>query len=98
MGNDSGGAMQTAITMFEHLAKLPAPDAVLKELKRFNDNMERIQPDLARLASTMGNLDMTAIRNLNTALQALDVNKMIGTVQEVNVTMKNLYSKLWGAR
>jgi hypothetical protein len=95
---DQGGGFAAMLGMMEHIAKMPAPADVLKELKRFNDTMERLQPDLSKMANAIQGVDMKDVRSLNTTLQNLETAKILCTIQDANNTVKLLYEKLWGRK
>ncbi len=79
---------------FQLVSKLPSPDKLLHELQRLNDNMERLQPDLSKMA----NLNLSDIRNLASAIQGIDIPKMMLSLNEATSIMKGLYTKLWGPK
>ena len=63
-----------------------------------NDNLERIQPDVSRMANTLGTVNAQDLRNLTSALQGVDANKMLLSLNEANATINKLYEKLWGKK
>lgn len=84
------------LSFISKIANMPSPEIAFKELKRTNDILERLQPDLSKLANTMNNMDLRDIRNLTSAMQNIDVAKMLLALNEANSTIKLLYNKLWG--
>ncbi len=97
-GNQSQNPIQSALEMVQGLGKLPAPEKVYFELQRFNNNMERIQPDITKLAKALERVDGSDIRNLAMALQGIKVSEMLLCLNEANSTISKLYDKLWGKK
>jgi hypothetical protein len=95
---DAGTAWQAGIELLKGLANLPAPEKVYYELQRFNNNMERIQPDLAKLAKSLEGVNPGDIRNLALALQGMKVSEMLLVMNDTNSTISKLYEKLWGKK
>jgi hypothetical protein len=93
--NGPGGGNDTS-NFFALLAHLPSPEAMYKEIKRMNDNLERIQPDISKLANGIGTVNPQDLRNLTSAMQGIDASKFLLALNEANGTIKNLYNKLWG--
>lgn len=97
-GAQQGNAWQAGMELLKGLANLPAPEKVYFELQRFNNNMERIQPDLSRMAKALEGLQSGDIRHLATVLQNMKVNEMLLAVGQLNDTGSKLYEKLWGRK
>ncbi len=96
--NPGQNAMAAAMDMVKMLANLPAPEKVYVEIKRFNDNMERIQPDLSKMAKILEGVHPADIRNLTTTLQGMKVSEMLLVLNDANSTIKQLYDRLWGKK
>ena len=97
-GNNPSGGESTFGNFLALLGKLPSPETLYKEIKRMNDNLERIQPDISRIANTLGTVNAQDLRNLTSALQGVDANKMLLSLNEANATINKLYEKLWGKK
>jgi hypothetical protein len=98
MQREAPNAVETGLQLLGNLSKLPAPDKVFFELQRFNNNMEKIQPDMARLAKALEGVNGSDIRNLALALQGIKVSELLLAVNEANSTISKLYEKLWGKK
>lgn len=81
---------------FEQFTGFPSPEKVLYELQRLNNNMETLQPDLHRLATSLDGLRSNDIQNLTAALHGFKVGDMIRTLNEVNRLGRQIYDRLWG--
>jgi len=80
------------------ISKLPSPDKVFTELQRLNNNLERMQPDLNKLAKAVDGLYVQDIRNLTLVLQSMRIPEMLLTLNQVSSTIKALYEQLWGKK
>ncbi len=97
-GKEGQSAVQAGIELLGNLSKLPAPDKVFFELQRFNNNMEKIQPDLTRMAKALEGLNSADIRSLALTLQGMKVSEMLLVMNDLNSTIKSLYDKLWSKK
>jgi len=84
--------------MMEFFSHLPSPEALFKELQRLNDNLERLQPDISKMANSLNNLNGQDIRNLTTTLQSMKISEMMLVANQLNGTMTKLYDQLWGKK
>ena len=84
--------------MMDFFTHLPSPEALFKELKRLNDNLERIQPDVSKMANSLNTLNLQEVRNLTITLQGMKLSEMTLVAHQLNSTMTNLYEKLWGKK
>ncbi len=89
-------AMQSLQLLFGSLSKLPAPDKVFAELQRLNNNMERLQPDLHKLATSLDGFNANDLRTLGLQLQTMEVSKVLLVLNETNANINKLYNRLWG--
>lgn len=96
MTQQKGNFMESAMMIFGGLANLPAPEKVFAELQRLNNNMERLQPDLHKLATSLEGFNASDLRTLGAQIQGLRVQEMLTSMTEFNSTMKAIYGKLWG--
>lgn len=80
--------------MMERFLGLPAPEKVLGELQRLNNNLEILQPDIHKLSTALDG--RAEISNLTAALNKVDVGNMLRIVGEFNHLGKQIYEKLWG--
>ena len=76
----------------------PSPDKVLAELQRFNTNIEVIQPDLHKLASSLDALTGPDVRNLTAALNKVNVGDLLRAINEFNRLGGQISEKLWGKK
>lgn len=98
MPQDKGNAWQAGMELLKHFANLPAPEKVYFELQRFNNNMERIQPDLTKLTKSLEGVQPGDIGRLAMALQGMKVSEVLLVMNDTNSTITKLYEKLWGKK
>lgn len=82
--------------MFQRMTGWPSPDKLFAELQRLNNNMERLEPDLAKIAKSTDGLNPSEIRLLTQVLQGMNTSQMISTLKDVRDTIEKLIGKLWG--
>jgi hypothetical protein len=97
-GQEGQNALKAGMELLSSLSKLPAPDKVYYELQRLNNNLEKVQPDLTKLARSLDNINPSDLRALTTALQGLKPGEMMLVITEANSTMKALYERIWGKK
>ncbi len=95
MPREGANAWQAGMELLKGLANLPAPEKVYFELQRFNNNMERLQPDLTKLAKALDGVQPGDIGRLALALQGMKVSEMLLALNDANSTITKLYGKLW---
>lgn len=98
MPHDGKGTIEAVMALMATFGKMPAPDKVYYELQRFNNNMERMQPDMTKLAKALEGIQPQDIRALTTTLQGMNISQMLLTLNDANSTIKALYEKLWGKK
>jgi len=80
------------------LLGMPAPQDILAELQRLNNNLEMMSPDLHNLTSALGALQGNDIKNLTAALNAIRVGDLLRTLNEFSGLAKQIYERLWGKK
>ncbi len=79
-------------TMFSQVG-LPMPNALFQELQRSNFNLERLMPDIHKLAEASDSLPQ-----LTAALQRLnpeDMRKMTQALADASRMGEKLYERFW---
>ncbi|KKN35602.1 hypothetical protein LCGC14_0782120 [marine sediment metagenome] len=66
---------------------MPSPDQLLAEIQRLNGNIEKLQPDIHILASSIDGLSPTDLRNLTNALQE---PKLAETMKSLNLLLNRV--------
>lgn len=87
------GAFPSMVEQFFSQVGLPLPNALFQELQRSNFNLERLMPDIHKLAGATDSLPQLAA-----ALQRLnpeDLHKMTQALTEASKTGEKLYERLW---
>ncbi len=89
--------------LMEQMTGLPSPEKVLAEirdfkaqLERLNGNIEKLQPDMHKLASAIEGLNAGDVRRLTDTLQAAKLGESIKAVGEVSKVIKRFGDKLLG--
>lgn len=98
MPHDGKSTVEAAMALMGAFGKMPAPDKVYYELQRFNNNVERMQPDITKLAKALEGIQPQDIRALSTTLQGMNISQMLLALNDANATIKALYDKLWGKK
>ena len=98
MPNTGKQAIEAASALFSTLGKLPAPEKVLFEIQRLNNNMERIMPDLSKMTHALEGVTGQDIRSLSMAIQGIKVSEVLLVMNDVNSTINKLYERLWGKK
>ena len=75
---------------------IPAPERVLAELQRLNNNMEIMAPDLHKLANALDKMQGDDIRNLSAALNGIKAGDILRTLNSFTSLMQQIYERLWG--
>ena len=75
------GALSEA---FEKATGMPSPDKLLAEIQRLNSNMEKMAPDLNKIATSIEGLSAQDIRGLTQVLA-----KVAEAIQQI-------YKRIWG--
>lgn len=87
------GAGPGMLEQFLSQVGLPLPNALFQELQRSNFNLERLMPDIHKLAEASDSLPQLAA-----ALQRFnpeDMRKMTQALTEASKTGEKLYERLW---
>jgi ABC-type transporter Mla subunit MlaD len=74
----------------------PPPQQLLQEMQRFNVNLERLGPDVHKLADAS-----QAISRLATAVEGVnpaDIQQLTQALEEASRTGEKLQQRLWGNR
>ncbi len=79
----------SASQMLQAVLGLPSPDKLYTELRRFNDNLERLAPDIRKVADSVEGLTADDVRNLTNALQAANL-------PAVATMLSHFYNRIWG--
>ena len=72
----------------------PPPQQLLQEIQRFNANLERIAPDVHKLAEAS-----ESISRLATAVEGIkpaDIQRLTKSLEEASRTGDELHQRLWG--
>ncbi len=80
------------------LAGLPSPDKLFAELQRLNNNLEKMQPDMAKIAKSVDGLYLQDIRNLTMTLQGMKISEMLLSLNQANSNISTLCNHLWGKK
>lgn len=92
--NDSPPA--GAVGFWEMLQQMgfPAPQQLLQETQRFNANLERMAPDVHRLAAVSDSISRlaSAVQGINPG----DVQRLAQALEEASRTGDKLHQRLWG--
>lgn len=75
--------------MLERATGLPSPDKVMAELQRLNANIEKLAPDLNKIATSIDGLQPADIRTLSQALQGAKISDATKLLQQI-------YNRIWG--
>ena len=80
------GALSEA---FEKATGMPSPDKLLAELQRLNSNIEKLAPDLHKLATSTDGFSAQDIKGLTQVLQQAKLS-------EVKNLLQQIYNRVWG--
>lgn len=72
---------------FLEMMGFPSPDKVFAEMQRLNNNLEKMQPDLHKLAQATDGLSPTELRNLTQVLQSIRTPELLKALNESNAIM-----------
>lgn len=70
--------------LFEKATGMPSPDKLLAEIQRLNSNMEKMAPDLNKIATSIEGLSAQDIRGLTQVLA------------KVTEAIQQIYKRIWG--
>lgn len=80
---------------FTQLARLPSPEKLFTELQRLNNNLEKMQPDMDKIAKAVDGLYLNDIRLLTQTLQGMKINEMLLALSQTNTNINRLTEHLW---
>ena len=91
--NQQGAANPNLWDMLGQIG-LPPPQQLLQEIQRFNANMERMAPDVHKLAGASDSISRlaTAVEGINPG----DVQRLTRALEGASSTGEKLYQRLWG--
>ncbi len=75
--------------LFEKATGMPSPDKLLAEIQRLNSNMEKMAPDLHKIATSIDGLSAQDIRGLTQVLQH-------AKIAEATSLLQKIYNRIWG--
>ena len=73
---------------------LPPPQQLLEEMQRFNANLERLAPDVHKLAGASESITRlaSAVEGINPA----EIQRLTQALEEASKTGDKLHQRLWG--
>lgn len=98
MGRNDKAQAAASPSLWDMLQQIgfPPPQQLLQETQRFNANLERLGPDVHKLADAS-----QAISRLATAVEGInpaDIQRLTQALEEASRTGAQLQQRLWGNR
>ena len=96
MGRNDNPQSTAAPNLWDMLGQIgfPAPQQLLQEMQRFNANLERMAPDVHKLAGASESI--TRLASAVEGIKPTEIQRLTQALEEASRTGDRLHQRLWG--